>query len=187
MSQLSVSYSQYYLTSEDVHGSDADENDDGTVDGLTMASPEAIEIFTGTQHGEIDLDVRMLTGAPELERKSWDVVVERSFSTHSGPRQIWDWNNEVHEEFPTVPAGGTFRLRAHARGRDAARFGDGAKEQHLLLIWPAPMSYGETFNMDETGQLWLNPDDSGGTDTSGVAPAPAARAPAMPTERAPRR
>lgn len=157
MTDLRVENAQYYLAPAD--GSDVETNGDGIEDGLMHASPDSIAIYTGTQMGTIDLDVRVLAGSPgepEDPDRHWDVIVERSFSTASGARRIWAVESP-REDFPTIPAGGTFRLRAHARGRDSARFGEPG-EEHLLLIWPAPMEPGETYNMDHTGQQWLNPD-----------------------------
>lgn len=146
---IDIQYAQYYLTPESVHGSEADEYGDD--DGLVMASDDAIWVECGTQYGQLDLEVRLLQEAPFQIDWSWEAIVERSFSTASGPRTITTWENDwLDNVFPTIPGGGTYRLRVHARGRAEAENTDQG-EQHLLLIWPAPMAPNQMIKMDAIG------------------------------------
>jgi hypothetical protein len=110
----------------------------GVIKGLAV-------ILTGTQFGGIELTVESGDSDPGLHVDGWDDVVEVSFSCSDDAHQAGITSGGLGpDEFQDLIPGnsGTYRIRVHARGRDAGAdrdVVDGAPvEEHRLQAWPAP-------------------------------------------------
>lgn len=101
-------------------------------------------VMTGTEFGPVRLRYEPYDQALPLPLDGWDDVVEVSMrltdaTTIHGPIP----DDRVRALPPVSHRGaGTYRIRVHTRGRDAARdLGDidgTPVEDHLLQAWPAP-------------------------------------------------
>jgi hypothetical protein len=112
----------------------------GLADGLAV-------VLTGTQFGNVAIRVQPGDGDPGLDAGPWDEVIE--FSLAAGPGSA-GLGVSAMDSGPdelaalTAPGPGSYRIRLHARGRDAGAeldvvAGEPA-EEHFLQVWPAPVS-----------------------------------------------
>jgi hypothetical protein len=133
--RLFVDYGQYFV--RDV-AADAPMFWTGAT-GLIGSRGDAATVATGTHTGYVSLTVLLVDVAPPLDLGPWDDVVEVGMTSPHEELEIYDWS------YPSESVGGmagsgskSYRLRVHARGRDAARDGTGedGAEQHLIVAWP---------------------------------------------------
>lgn len=87
---------------------------------------------------------------PTVNREDWDEIVEASLTLGGRPRLSTSMPTDGLSELPdfTVAGPGPYRVRVHARGRDAANelialpSGRDPVEEHLIQVWaavPAPL------------------------------------------------
>ncbi len=132
---------------------------DTSGNGLVGVSPHSLYINTGIAAGPVGVDVHVLASAPtDLDAGDWEDIVEASIEVPSGDLGFAALGMDVDDEFPVLsPAGpGTYRIRVHARGRDANYDGvvmteeyeneddqmmppDPIIERYLFQVWPAPV------------------------------------------------
>ncbi|MGK5551974.1 hypothetical protein ACSNOI_10205 [Actinomadura kijaniata] len=99
-------------------------------------------VCTGTLDGEIRLTVLACQEPPASDIALWDEVVEISFVSPSGQFGLAAPQTAVLPNLATSGSG-TYRLRVHARGRDAAKHTETARsldqtaEEHLIISWPS--------------------------------------------------
>jgi hypothetical protein len=119
--------------------------DPGGANGLVGVAPGLAMVVTGTQFGNVSVGVQAGESDPGLDIGQWDEVVEVSLV--SGPDgeglSVTSDGDESHEFLHLTPPGaGSYRVRVHARGRDAGADRDVVSgrpvEEHLIHIWPAP-------------------------------------------------
>jgi len=137
---MSVSYPWYFLM-----GAEADNpnvfSTGGT--GLIGTFEDSAVVATGTQNGVINLAVEVHNARPATAFDGWDDVVEVSVEFPGGEARIAPWA-AFHVVAVALPRSNSwdYRVRVHARGRDAGRGGgqvDGGRlEEHLIVIWPGP-------------------------------------------------
>jgi hypothetical protein len=123
--------------------SDLGPPDPGGSGGLVGTAPGLAIVITGTQFGNVALSVQVGDTAPSLDVGPWDEVTEISLSAAAGSLGILSGGDGPAElSGLTPPRAADYRLRVHARGRDAGAKRDvvaGAPvEEHLVQIWPAP-------------------------------------------------
>ncbi|MBO2447120.1 hypothetical protein J4573_08480 [Actinomadura barringtoniae] len=113
--------------------------------GLISTAPDAATVITGLNTGDIWLTVETWDTEPPTELQDWDAVVEVPYTSTTGDAQIFEeWTDNDRPPFPNLATAGpgSYRLRAHARGRDTGRQADLIEpneepvEEHLLQIWP---------------------------------------------------
>ena len=133
------------------------------VDETDMAE---VWILTGSQWGPFRVQVTVLEGPPEQPHSRWEDVVEFSVGCGRGIEVCEMVDGPVGS---LVEAGGTYRVRVHARGRSEGRArdgewddetdGDGEPAEHYLLqVWSAPASTAAVLRQDSAlAQLELNP------------------------------
>jgi hypothetical protein len=141
---VAVTHSYYELA--DFDGGDEIPPDAGVSNGFVAPGSTGANILTGLFWGPVTVTVEIHAAAPALDLDGWEDVVETSLFTDSGtirppiPRS---------EDAPPLPPLNTtpsswFRIRAHARGREAARDillpPADPPEEHLLQLWPAPQT-----------------------------------------------
>lgn len=121
--------------------------DPGGASGLVGVSPGVAVVITGTQFGYVSIGVQAGESGPGLDTGQWDEVVEVSVVSGPGGQGLCVTSGgDGPEEFLqlTPPGAGSYRVRVHARGRDAGAdldvVEDEPVEEHLLQIWAAPLA-----------------------------------------------
>jgi hypothetical protein len=116
--------------------------DPGGSGGLVGTAPGLAIVITATQFGNIALSVQVDDRAPGLDTGPWDEVTEVSLTTGAGSLSILSGGDGPAElSGLTPPRASDYRVRAHARGRDAGASRDVVTgtpvEEHLLQLWQA--------------------------------------------------
>jgi hypothetical protein len=121
-------------------------NDLGVVPDLETETGGLLDLLTGgvrvrcgISDGPVRLRAETFPTAPPQDTGTWDEVAEISFVAPVGSVRVtplFQW--PVAEIPPLTPGPGTYRVRVHARGQDAARnrFVASPTEDYLLQIWP---------------------------------------------------
>ena len=127
-------------------------------------------VCTGTLTGFVRVTVQAAPEPPAVDRGAWEEIVEVPFNSPSG--RFGPAPAEAALLPDLASAGrGPYRLRVHARGRDAGhRSGtvrglDEITEEHLILAWPDRDGGPETLlqSKDAFGaHLRLHPSDPSG-------------------------
>ncbi len=119
--------------------------DPGGVSGLVGVSAGLAIVITGTQFGNVEVTVQAGESDPGLDTAPWDDVTEISLSGGPGSLgvSVTSGGQGPYElQYLTPPGAGSYRVRVHARGRDAGAARDVVNgrpvEEHLIQIWPAP-------------------------------------------------
>ncbi|GAA3638179.1 hypothetical protein GCM10022223_66410 [Kineosporia mesophila] len=147
--KIYVSYGQFHLKgSEYFDPTEWDPNrGNGLIDalkepGLPAVPGEFAILRTGRRDGYISLTVDVRDDRPEQgDLDEWEDVAEVSVQVEEddifGVGTVEEAGDD--DRFPTL-AEGQYRIRVHARGRQASRASQGddsIKEEFLLLMWPA--------------------------------------------------
>ncbi|MEJ3658027.1 hypothetical protein WEH80_34190 [Actinomycetes bacterium KLBMP 9759] len=113
----------------------------GQVNGLCGAAQTGgLGMITGLHTGEVPVRVEAHEQAPPVSDE-WEEVVEASLAVGEGPYVLAAF--DVGEPV-VMPEPGTYRVRWHASGMDAASdldvrmTGTPAPDRYLLQLWPAP-------------------------------------------------
>lgn len=135
----------YYWVSAGDPGQEFVVPDPGGANGLVGVSPGLAMVITGTQFGYVSVGVQAGESDPGLDTGQWDEVVEVSLVSGPGGEglNVTSDGDASHEFLGLTPPGaGSYRVRVHARGRDAGAERDVVSgrpvEEHLIQIWPAP-------------------------------------------------
>lgn len=122
--------------------SDLSPPEPGGGNGLVGSAPGLVVAITGTQFGNIRLQVQVSGTEPDLDLDRWDEVAEVSIGTDAGPLSVSS-GGQGPRQWSDLTDGqpGSYRIRVHARGRDAGAAEDVVArtpvEEHLVQIWPA--------------------------------------------------
>jgi hypothetical protein len=142
--RLSVEDGQYWVTDGNPAAGLA-LPDPGGDNGLVAVAAGLAMVVTGTQFGNVGLIVATGDSDPGLNLGGWDDVVEVSLTSGQGGQGLGITSGGLGpDSLQALTAGGTgtYRIRVHARGRDAGADHDAVTgnpvEEHLLQIWPAP-------------------------------------------------
>jgi hypothetical protein len=113
--------------------------------GLAGVSPGLAIVITGTQFGDVSVTVQAGESDPGLDTGLWQEITEFSLASGPGGQGLGITSGgQGPYEFQrlTPPGAGNYRVRVHARGRDAGAGEDVVEgepvEEHFLQIWPAP-------------------------------------------------
>jgi hypothetical protein len=137
-----VTHGQYYLSELNAISTLTTDMYSG-FNGLISSNGALGIVMTGTESGPVSVtaDWRARQCEPDLD--AWDEVVEISMRFGRYPAELFgpeDSKADI-QAIPSLPPG-TYRVRAHARGRDAAhslrRVAGESVEEHLVVAWPAP-------------------------------------------------
>jgi hypothetical protein len=113
----------------------------GSGTGLINVQDGTAAVITGTGMGPVDVRTESLHNRPEELASGWDEVAEASLASSGQPLVIVNFDGFICATLP-VDGPGSYRLRVHARGRDAANEHVTSLveplEEHLLQLWPAP-------------------------------------------------
>lgn len=99
-------------------------------------------ILTGAASGSVWVDVEALDAAPAQVDPAWEDVAELSLTVATGLLRVRGWGSTGPTTDRLDTSGpGTYRVRVHARGRDARPDGVAfePEEEFLLQAWPAPL------------------------------------------------
>lgn len=141
---IAVTHSQYYLAELGALSSANPEMYRG-FNGLISSNGKLGIIMTGTESGPVSVGAQWLENEPAPSLDPWDEVVEVSmrFPVHGGV-VFGPVDTKADERLIPMLEPGSYRVRVHARGRDAgqalgmtADAANGPVEEHLLLAWPA--------------------------------------------------
>jgi hypothetical protein len=110
--------------------------------GLLVPTEDGIAVLTGIHVGAVEVEVRALLEAPdEVDTEPWEEVVELSVQSN-GDLRITSAAAWVPKTIPALTAAGpgSYRVRAHATGRDIKwdSVANEPTEHYLFLAWPAP-------------------------------------------------
>ncbi|MBB5937225.1 hypothetical protein [Streptomyces zagrosensis] len=188
--RISMSHSQYVLYGAHAEPVELTAEDLTGGNGLVSVNSAGtyISVMTGTSWGNVDLTIQVTKEEPAQHVDGWNEIVDVSMHVPLGELNIGDVTADCIEELclPTGNEPRWWRVRVHARGRDAAaeegdmwaEEGDTVLEQHLLQLWPAPPAPEVRHKLtDEVGANVRNPDLDQHT------PAKAAKAQAAPPEQ----
>jgi hypothetical protein len=116
----------------------------GGASGLVGVAPGLAIVITGTQFGNVSVTVQAGESDPGLDTGRWEEVTEVSLASGpAGQGLSVTSGGQGPQEFRhlTPPGTGAYRVRIHARGRDAGAAADVVSgrpvEEHLVQIWPA--------------------------------------------------
>jgi hypothetical protein len=120
---------------------------DAAATGLVGLARGLAMVLTGTQFGHVACSVQSGDSDPGLDVAQWDEVIEFSLAASPGSPGLgiaaMDGGPDELTAL-TAPGPGNYRVRLHARGRDAGAGLDVVAgkpvEEHLLQVWPAPVS-----------------------------------------------
>ena len=112
--------------------------------GIALALPGTVVIFTGIHTGPVALSVALYPVPPrtvDVDHTNWDEVVEISMRSLEGSvRVVGGPTSGAAMEFPvlTPDGAGDYRMRIHARGRDTDVDGVAVEpfECYLIQVWP---------------------------------------------------
>ncbi|MEV4254465.1 hypothetical protein AB0J52_15050 [Spirillospora sp. NPDC049652] len=139
---------------------DPDAMDFTNGNGLVWVSRGRIVVKTGLDSGDLPVQFGVHDHVPPLDLDSWDEVVEVSAEIDGDRVFVYMPDGILVGEVDLPRGAGAYRLRFHARGRDAgwdAEFidadeGDELVEQHMILIWRAVAADETVFKLtDQVG------------------------------------
>lgn len=158
--KLFVHYGLYFIDEGGVSEEDSGVEAIHRGNTLVATSEGRAVLKAGTHTGDIRLTVDVVDAEPEMGGlDAWDVVVETTYVSPAGRAGIVDWNASGHPEFGVLTASGpgTYRMRVHARGRDAGHRADTPGEpveDHLIVIWSAAPAGEVVYKIDvEVGEM----------------------------------
>jgi hypothetical protein len=134
--RLQADHLQYQIVAGE--GLDTEEPMLSAPNGLAELRRSHVTVICGTHYGPIALHVERHDAAPRLD-EAWDEILEFSVDV-AETLTVVELMGGGPELPPLVESAGTWRLRLHARGRDAGRDAQdpyGLYESHALLLWPA--------------------------------------------------
>ncbi|MEV0405883.1 hypothetical protein [Actinoallomurus sp. NPDC050550] len=151
--RLPIGYSQFTLEGG---GWDPDQVAYTGGNGLAWATDAAVVVMTGVDSGHVPVTIGIGDRRPVPDLDKWDEAVEVGITVAESTLVICSPPGECLEEVP-IPAG-TYRMRIHARGRDAGReaqfidndAGEPMVEEHLILLWPAALAEEERLKATDT-------------------------------------
>jgi hypothetical protein len=113
--------------------------------GLVVEMASGAMIYTGIDRGSVRVTTDVRSTAPEqIDPGPWDDIVEASVHARHGELRIHSLEYGPLDQPPPLPllsphGPGSYRLRAHVRGRDLRydAVQTDPTEDYLLTIWPA--------------------------------------------------
>lgn len=141
-----VSHHQFCLLDAGLSDTDFGEEGADYSNGLIVVMSRGAKIHTGIYAGNVRVQARPLPGPPEqLDPGPWEEIVEAGVYSATGRLAVEilfpDTCPDTYLQLPELAEAGPgwYRLRAHARGRDAApdAVREDPVEDYLLLCWPA--------------------------------------------------
>ncbi|MGA5703078.1 hypothetical protein [Peterkaempfera bronchialis] len=157
-----VHYRQFYVIDPDL-GTDEVPDIADIANGLVAAETDGVSLLTGLDTGPVAVSVAVHPAEPHADDSAWEEVVEVSFTSTTGTALVASWEDGETEDLPNLASTGpgTYRLRVHARGRDAGRDQDSLPpdadpvEHYLLQAWPAPPAPEKALlHSDRVGAEW---------------------------------
>ncbi len=144
--RINARYGQYFIEGRNCDvGSPTPQGGNG----LIWVTHGAAAIQTGLDTGDLPLTVTVTDQEPPLEADEWEEIVEVSMVIPGNGLAVYA-PGDLPEAGVGLPAGEdetrAWRLRVHARGRDAGRdaefidadAGEEMVEEHAIQLWPAP-------------------------------------------------
>lgn len=112
----------------------------GQVNGLVdAAQPNGVHVNLARRSGGSPVRMVLLEDLPESSDGQWEGVVEVSITVPEGQDVVWSAWADMGSGPVDLPPG-SYRMRAHAKGRDEGQAGElaeGTVDDYLLQFWPA--------------------------------------------------
>jgi hypothetical protein len=125
---------------------------------VTSTGPGCLQIITGRQWGDVEVNTAAAAGPPALDN-SWEVVGEVDLVCSTGRIWVSDWAGPSHSELEDLATVGVglYRLRVHAKGRSQGA--DNAVESYWLVAWPSSEARPPEMltPLDAYGEAFVNP------------------------------
>jgi hypothetical protein len=136
---VQADYATFWLVDEGVVPLDVPARMNGLV---ASTEPGAAAIATGMRAGPAFVTVRSLVAPPSaIDLDEWDEVADISLEVPAGRLAVAGGDDARVHDLPVLTASGAgwYRVRVHARGRDAMRdlLPEEPVEEYLILTWPA--------------------------------------------------
>jgi hypothetical protein len=113
----------------------------GSLAGLVTVRPCELVLVTGAQNGRVGCTVVVADRDPGAELAAYEDVEEVTFTSPTGVVSLVERScGRLVAELDLGAGAGTYRVRYHARGMDAAADAaeDTVVDEYLVQIWPAP-------------------------------------------------
>ncbi|GHA67469.1 hypothetical protein GCM10010372_78780 [Streptomyces tauricus] len=126
---------------------------------ITHRGGIAASVTCGTHIGDIRITTETWPTTPLIADEPWEDIAEISLPWPGGRMVLWSSDDDEPDEITLYEHAepGSYRIRAHVRGRDLGedRTEDDTPEEHLLQIWPAKPDQPNTLKTtDRTGAYW---------------------------------
>lgn len=131
---VEVDHDQFVVSNDDTDTLDVQAK--GT---LIEVGPGFLATYTGVSYGPARVMVQVWQAEPAAEYDDWEVV-EESVITASGAVGVRSMEGRPSEGLQPIAAG-SYRVRAHARGRDTSTSQEVTEpvEDYLFQFWPTPL------------------------------------------------
>ena len=131
---VEVDHDQFVVSHDDTDTLDVQAK--GT---LIEVGPGFLATYSGVSYGPARVTVQVWRAEPAADYDNWEVV-EESVITTSAAIDVRTLEGRPSEGLEPI-ASGSYRVRAHARGRDTATSQEVTEpvEDYLLQFWPTPL------------------------------------------------
>lgn len=131
---VEVDHDQFVVSNDDTDTLDVQAK--GT---LIEVGPGFLSTYTGVSYGPARVTVQVWQAEPAAEYDNWEVV-EQSVITASAAFEVRSLDGRPSDGVGRIPAG-TYRVRAHARGRDTSISQEVTEpvEDYLFQFWPTQL------------------------------------------------
>jgi len=131
---VEVDHDQFVVSNDD-----ADTLDVRAKGTLIEVGPGFLSTYTGVSYGPARVTVQVWQAEPEAEYDEWEVV-EESVIAASAAIEVRSLDGRSTEGVGQISAG-SYRVRAHARGRDTSTSQEVTEpvEDYLFQFWPTPL------------------------------------------------
>ncbi|MBN6051157.1 DUF2029 domain-containing protein, partial [Nonomuraea sp. RK-328] len=111
--------------------------DDAFRNDLVGSAPGQLTILTADEAMHVCVTVEAYRRRPPVEVKGWEKVVEVGYRSTTGDLRLTD--DDGDDDLPNLAIGGkgSYRVRVHMRGADAAMAHDGdARQEFVVMVYP---------------------------------------------------
>jgi hypothetical protein len=110
--------------------------------GLAAPMAAGALILTGINTGYVNVETNVVDRYPYVDTDGWEEVMEISVNAPAGDLKVESLEHGPDANSQSLSPRGSawYRLRVHARGREALRDKVSLEpvEDYLLIVWPAP-------------------------------------------------
>ena len=121
---------------EDDRGDDFASLNASVRNGLVGTAPGQLTILPADEVGHVCVTAEVYRRRPPVERKGWEKVVETGYRSTRGDLRLVDDSGNATGNL-AIDRAGSYRIRVHMRGAEAAMGQDGdARQEFLVMVFP---------------------------------------------------